>query len=1229
MKNTLYRFAAVLAFVLACLHVEAHPYASGITNNNGNIEFILNESGGDVNVVFEDNSTNVMGVLDKGQHSFPLGTHTSYSIIVKKLGNGVPALISSDSDQFSIWNSPRGVDVNKNAKIGYLFGRTYVGNSAVGGTSPNNKGHGLYALNADLTDSPLGHGANAWASATWANSGANGPYRLRIAPDNTVFVSDFSTGGILWQFAPDLNSSNQVLTGCQDFFGTPVTTGSIETGDLVVWTTDGGKPAPATAVLGPNTFGGSYNCLLRYDIGSGPLPWTQPPNYAYTLGLDSIAGLRVEMDLGIDGKIIGGFGRANLSNGNIQILDPTGSTLLYNSLHDNADRFNGISANGAQVGTYCGVRVSPDGRYIASVDINNGITIATMIDGIPDESSIFGIPNTPAVGNSRGMCWDAADNLYVCSSGQGLLRVYSLGITTTCITSNDFTGTNGTFQVVLPTVAASVNPTAPLASQNYINNTSNPGVPIPGVFTIALTTNHLDGPVVVNYTLSGSAAYGVNYTINTDNTLNGVIITTNTVTFPAGNFPGGGNWSQDIKIIPTATPVTGPTLTVTLRLSGGATYTAVSPIVGNVTIANTGPQLLLLSAATAAQGTTMNRGISGDYASFIITRLGDLNGPGNSAGSVNPTPYTITNFILSGTAVFPADYTAGPQNRTAPGTEVPVDGTPGIVISPGTVIFTNVIGNPIAHTDLTTPPTNVTVIVRLGSGAATNLTSLEGLSYSVSNNAVTLTELDNTVGPEIVLWSNPLTNAADSVNWTLTFASTNLGTTTKPPVVIPNYANVRPDPSDNGGTNNFDVTFGYPIASDGIEPSPVMLANGWANVLKMTVNKDFAFPAPSGVNVYPQGHTFSGNYALRFQMYLSIWSDAIDNSNPGSTPNEFALFGLNHRGTNCNWKPTTPVTAATGGSGMTNSDGVWIAVNAGAGSITPADYDAFAGNPIPNEGPVEPVSNTTLSQAGVFKHPPFVAQGTSAGRLGGSPINKWVDVSLEVTQGTNVSLYIDRSKVLASYNITNGGNYTNGTIMLGYLDPVTELGDAGSQFVYYSNVRVVALPESPSNLIVSPVNRTNFWGSTATFTVSASGTTPLTYQWKKNGANLTDGGNISGATTATLTIANVTASDADTCTVGVTNIAGGAVSGSGILSVVIPPPSFSPSGVSLSGTDIHLSFSSVNPYDTINAFKLQSSPVVEGPYTNTSAVFTTPGDGTFQVTTPQGGSNMFYRLIHN
>ena len=72
-----------------------------------------------------------------------------------------------------------------------------------------------------------------------------------------------------------------------------------------------------------------------------------------------------------------------------------------------------------------------------------------------------------------------------------------------------------------------------------------------------------------------------------------------------------------------------------------------------------------------------------------------------------------------------------------------------------------------------------------------------------------------------------------------------------------------------------------------------------------------------------------------------------------------------------------------------------------------------------------------------------------------------------------------------------------------------------------------------------PGNRSITEGQTASFTVIATGTAPLSYQWKKNGVDLADGANISGANTPTLTVSDAGYEDAGDYTCYISNIAGG------------------------------------------------------------------------------------------
>lgn len=77
-------------------------------------------------------------------------------------------------------------------------------------------------------------------------------------------------------------------------------------------------------------------------------------------------------------------------------------------------------------------------------------------------------------------------------------------------------------------------------------------------------------------------------------------------------------------------------------------------------------------------------------------------------------------------------------------------------------------------------------------------------------------------------------------------------------------------------------------------------------------------------------------------------------------------------------------------------------------------------------------------------------------------------------------------------------------------------------------------------------------GDMAVFSVSASGTAPLAYQWRKGGNPLSDAGNVSGATSATLTLTNVQAADQADYDVVVTNSAGSDTSAAATLTVVVP-----------------------------------------------------------------------------
>lgn len=96
-----------------------------------------------------------------------------------------------------------------------------------------------------------------------------------------------------------------------------------------------------------------------------------------------------------------------------------------------------------------------------------------------------------------------------------------------------------------------------------------------------------------------------------------------------------------------------------------------------------------------------------------------------------------------------------------------------------------------------------------------------------------------------------------------------------------------------------------------------------------------------------------------------------------------------------------------------------------------------------------------------------------------------------------------------------------------------------------------AILQQPNSLTLAP-------GTDGSFNVVARGTDPVTYQWLKDTSNLTDGGNISGSTTASLTVGSVSPSDAGSYSVVITSANGSTTSSIATLTLSDPAISGQP-----------------------------------------------------------------------
>ena len=241
----------------------------------------------------------------------------------------------------------------------------------------------------------------------------------------------------------------------------------------------------------------------------------------------------------------------------------------------------------------------------------------------------------------------------------------------------------------------------------------------------------------------------------------------------------------------------------------------------------------------------------------------------------------------------------------------------------------------------------------------------------------------------------------------------------------------------------------------------------------MTVNKQDVSPGgaiAAALNLYPNGQSFSGNYALRFDMFL------IENTGLATT--EYALFGINHSGTKTNWFRNSTTGFAGVDPTTWDFDGVFYDVEADGAAL--GDYVGYSSPMTAGRNPT-PISagRSASTLTGVFKTPPWTpgaASGGAAANVSGTGTPIWADVDLRQINGV-IYWYINHELIFA---YTNATGYSSGNIMLGYTDAYDSVANAGAA-VIYDNVRVVRLAGPVITAIV--VNGSNV---EITFTASTS-----------------------------------------------------------------------------------------------------------------------------------------------
>ncbi len=214
------------------------------------------------------------------------------------------------------------------------------------------------------------------------------------------------------------------------------------------------------------------------------------------------------------------------------------------------------------------------------------------------------------------------------------------------------------------------------------------------------------------------------------------------------------------------------------------------------------------------------------------------------------------------------------------------------------------------------------------------------------------------------------------------------------------------------------------------------------------------------------------------------------------------------------------------GSGIAGATGSNYVI-ASAQSTNAGNYDVIVTN---NAGSV-----TSTVATLTVRIPPSITQQPS---------------SLTVTQGNMAAFSVTASGTTLSYQWRFNGGGIAGATGSNYVIASAQATNAGNYDVIVSNnagsitSAVATLTVNvPPSITAQPQSLTVPAGSNATFSVTASGTVPLTYQWRFNNTNLT------GAIGTNYTVTNVQTSNAGSYTVVITNVAGSVTSAVAVLTM--------------------------------------------------------------------------------
>lgn len=292
------------------------------------------------------------------------------------------------------------------------------------------------------------------------------------------------------------------------------------------------------------------------------------------------------------------------------------------------------------------------------------------------------------------------------------------------------------------------------------------------------------------------------------------------------------------------------------------------------------------------------------------------------------------------------------------------------------------------------------------------------------------------------------------------------------------------DVGEPWATNDFRVEWAYDYGAltytffrgnttdtDGPQPVPPApkTTDGSMKGVRMQVNKFNDQPSFDAVNLYAKGLNATGNFVLKFDLFVNHPSFA--DSGVGTT--EYALMGLNFTGTNVSWTTFGTAPGFTNSPAGQNSDGFYFMTTADGGAarnqrlalgraggpavdpqVVTDVYPDISGQPVFPDRDGGGVADNLLqfSDYSPFKQRLF---NTPESEFRGIAGKRWIEVELVQYDGM-ITWKMDGLTVA---RFTNSTPYTAGTVMIGYMDIFSSITGPGQdekdqQWVLFDNLTV-------------------------------------------------------------------------------------------------------------------------------------------------------------------------------